>query len=116
MLALKFGDTTVEVYETGTRIVFPDGSVVPGEPEDTDSYRETAEKHGYGADTTALCIEHELMHVALAHWLGVTSPTMDALTGNDPGIPIRQLEEAAVLAIQKYARALGISLVSRFSN
>ena len=114
---LQFGHITVNVYPSGTRIVFPDGCEVPGEPHDTDEYRGTAQRYGYGSDTLSLCIEHEIMHVALCHWLGLPeSPTMAAVkVGSDDNLELRGLEEAAVLAIQQFARACHIDLVQRFS-
>jgi hypothetical protein len=119
MVTLTFGGTTVQVLADGTQIEFADGTTVVGQPEDTDAYRHTAQTHGYGADTLSLCIEHEVMHVALADWLGVSdSPTMKAVRTNrlTDDLPFRTLEEAAVLAVQRYARAAGIDLVKRFAR
>ena len=112
-LLLHFGQTTVEVWPDSTRIVFADGSTVPGAPEDTDAYRATAARYGYGDDTLQLCKDHEVMHVALCHWLGIDSPTMEIVrTGGDASL-LNGLEEAAVLAVQHFARAAGIDLLAR---
>ena len=113
MQLIQFGSTIIEVYPDSTRIIFPDGTIVAGAPQDTESYRATAEQHGYGADTLQLCKEHEVMHVALCHWLGIDSPTMRLLRyGDDARLHrLNGLEEAAVLAVQKFARAIGVDLI-----
>lgn len=117
-LSLPFGDTIVHVYPNSTCIIFSDGSTVPGAPEDTDAYRATALKHGYGDDTLRLCQEHEVMHIALCHWLGIDSPTMTLLrNGDDENLhQLNGLEEAAVLAIQHFARVAGVDIVARMKE
>src|ERR1044071_3628818 len=114
-IAIPFGDTLVEVYSDSTCITFGDGSTIPGAPEDTDAYRATALQHGYGDDTLRLCQEHEVMHIALCHWLVIDSPTRPLLRqGDDERLhQLNGLEEAAVLAIQHFARRAGVDLVAR---
>jgi hypothetical protein len=114
---LQFGTTKVEVFPDQTLITFEDGFAVPGAPEDTDEYRATAEKFGYGSDTLKLCQEHEVMHIALCHWLGVKSPTMRRLQTNDDSLAkLNRLEEAAILALQRFARECNIDLVERMQE
>jgi hypothetical protein len=116
---LCFGDAVVSVYDRGTVITWSDGTFVAGEPEDTDEYRSTAREHGYGEDTLALCREHELLHVALCYWMGVASPVMEFLRRKPEemaGAEIRELEEAAVLAVQKFARAMNIDIVEELAG
>ena len=114
---LQFGTTTVEVFSDHTMISFADGFTVPGAPEDTDDYRATAAKFGYGTDTLKLCQEHEVMHIALCHWLGIDSPTMRRLRTNDESLAkLNRLEEAAVLAIQRLARECNLDLVQRMQE
>jgi hypothetical protein len=109
------GDATATINSDGIVLSWPDGTSVPGCPHDTDSYRETAEDYGYGPDTMALCVEHELTHGALGAWLGVPSPVMLELRGSKVADPVvASREEAAVLAIQAYARAIGVDLTDRF--
>lgn len=117
MINLRFHDTTIEVHDDHTMIYLPSGATVPGAPEDTDGYRATAHRYGYGEDTLQLCKDHEVMHVALSDWLGLPiSPTMHFVsTGDDSEVALRGLEEAAVLAIQRYARAAGIDLIAHFA-
>lgn len=114
---LKFDGITIHVYPDSTLIEYEDGSLVPGTPEDTDEYRATAERYGYGDDTTRLCIDHEIMHVALSQWLGLAdSPTMQSVRTGDPGDrQIRDHEEAAVLAVQQFARMVGVDVVELFA-
>lgn len=110
---------TIHIHSTGTVIEFAEGRSVHGEPEDTDTYRATAQRYGYGTDTLSLCIDHEIMHVALAAFLGLSdSPTMLAVRTDalDQTVMVRQLEEAAVLAVQQYARAAGVDLITRFQT
>ena len=118
MQSLQFGSTIIEVYPDSTRICFADGSTVPGAPEDTAEYRATAQRHGYGDDTLKLCQEHELMHIALCHWLGIDSPTMTLLRrGDDDRLhELNRLEETAVLAVQHFARIAGIDLVTQMGH
>jgi hypothetical protein len=51
---LQFGSTKVEVYPDHTMVTFQDGFMVPGTLEDTDDYRATADRFGYGTDTQPL--------------------------------------------------------------
>jgi len=115
--AVAIGDAVARLTGHGVEIAWPDGTKVTGIPHDTDDYRLTARQHGYGADTHALCVEHELLHVALGLWLGVPSPVMMALRGIEPvSDEIAGYEEDAVLALQAYLRAVGVDLVERLSK
>jgi len=117
--SLHFTNTRVDVFPDSTLITLADGTTVPGAPEDTDDYRATAARLGYGDDTLKLCQEHEVTHIALCDWLGIDSPTMILLHAPEPDDRLRrlnQLEEAAVLAIQHFARAAGIDLVNQMAK
>lgn len=108
----RFGKTLVLVGERGCMTVLPDGKRVPACPHDTDEYRATAERLGYGADTTRMCIEHELAHNWLDHALGMpVSPVMHAVAHGEPDCALHGLAEDAVMALQAYANALGINLL-----
>jgi hypothetical protein len=114
-MIFRIGNATVSLSGEGTVIAYPDGTQVVGQPEDTDAYRATAVHYGYGNDTLQLCIDHELMHLALADWLDLPeSPTMRAVRHNrlDDDLALRALEEAAVLAVQQFARAAGVDVVA----
>lgn len=104
-----YGNTVVHVGYARTDTVLHDGKIVPAVPHDTDIYRATALRLGYGADTAALCIEHEIAHVALAHFLMLPeSPVMRAVADGDfTNAALLDLEEAAVLAVQAFSRVAG---------
>jgi hypothetical protein len=124
MRSLVFADVRIEIFQDSTRITLGDGSIILGQPEDTDSYRETAERTGYGDDVVQMCIDHELTHVALAHFLQSPSPTLECVGKENTNgsykascadLALRELEETAILALQKYARAAKIDLVKLFT-
>lgn len=93
------------------------GRTVFGAPEPTPAYALLARQIGYGADTARMCVDHELMHSALAHLLGLpASPTLTRVAV-DPAAPatdLTRLEEMAVLAVQAYALQAGVDLVTLF--
>jgi hypothetical protein len=105
----RFGKVTVRIYHAHHYLEteLPDGTIVPAAPHDTDEYRATAQKLGYGDDTWRLCREHELAHSELAEALGLEySPTLWAVAhgqhGGIPGSPGEMAaEEDLVLAIQR---------------
>lgn len=108
-----FGPTIVDVYPDHTKTTLADGWVITGAPEDTDAYRATAVQYGYGTDTLMLCKEHETVHAALSYWLGLgESPVLRAVAHGLPATDMTRLEETAVLAIQQFAQAAGISLLA----
>jgi hypothetical protein len=104
---MQFGDTTIDVYGDSTCITYTDGSTVT-----------TPEYGSYDADNLRLCKEHDVMHLALCHWLGIESPTMLLLReGDDDRLyHLNKLEEVAVLSIQHLARAAGVDLVARMKD
>lgn len=87
-------------------------------PHDTDEYRARAISLGYRSDTAAMSREHEAAHHLLASLLGLpNSPTMYGIAlhaaAEGPFWPAWGHEEAAVLALQRYARSAGVDLVAR---
>lgn len=114
---LTFGHTRIEIDAASARTTMHDGKQIPAIPHDTQSYRATADRLGYGGETGRMCVEHELTHVALAHWLGlVESPVMRAIVESDGPSELLDLEEAAVMAIQAYANAAGVNLTRRLAE
>lgn len=106
--SLTLGETCVDLYRHGIDTVFPDGTNVWAEPQDTDAYRATAERLGYGADTLQMCLDHELLHSVNAAFQGLPwSPTLYHLR-HPPYFPLWREEEAAVLAFQEYYRKSGV--------
>jgi hypothetical protein len=109
---ITLAGAAIHLHENGdTTTLYPDGALVEACAQDSDVYRATARAHGYGEDTALLSREHELCHGLLAAMLGLPhSPTLWAVAhGTDD--PTGPLEEAAVLAVQRFARAVGASLV-----
>jgi hypothetical protein len=108
--ALRNG-TVIEMLLTGTRVILPDGSLVFGEPHDSEQYRETARRCGYGDDTLALCRDHDPCHAILCDWLGLPdSPALRAAIGLDADPVVAAAEEDAVLSLQRFCRAAGVKL------
>lgn len=116
-LVVSLNGAEIEIWPDSLRITLADGSIVLAMAEDTDAYRATALANGYGDDAALLCRDHDIMHLALAYWLRTDSPTMGHVgQGVDAGEYVRGLEEDAVLAIQRYARARGIDLLNLFRH
>ncbi len=113
MNTARLGSVTVDIGPdwTVTRI----GALsVAAAPEDSPAYALLARQLGYGSDTARLCVDHELMHSAPSHWLGLeASPTLArvAVCPDAPATDVTRLEECAVLAVQAFARAVGVDLV-----
>lgn len=109
MSALRLSNgTLVAITATGSAIGMPCGAVIPGEPHNTDEYRATALSLGYGGDTLAMCRDHDPLHAMLCDWLGL--PESYALR-EAAGLPtdprLAQMEEAAVIAVQRFMRRAG---------
>ena len=68
MKTLFIGHNRVEIDDASARTTLHDGKQIPAVPHDTDSYRATAERLGYGSQTGRMCGEHELLHTALRTW------------------------------------------------
>lgn len=116
-MQIRFGDTLVQRLVDGSRVVFADGARLDGFPIDDAGYRATALELGYGDDTLALCLDHDMTHVAMCHWLGIDSPALNqTCRGTASNGELQSAEEAAVLAIQRFARLAGIDLANRFHN
>ena len=107
-----FGQTVVTWDGDHVTTTLPDGARVEAVAHDTDAYRETARRLGYGDDVARLNREHDPLHAALAAWLGLPcSPTLRNVADGGGNGPLFRLEETAVCAVQTFANALGIDLV-----
>jgi hypothetical protein len=116
-IIIRFGANQIEIFPDSTRVTLPDGATILGMPEDTDEYRKTASDTGYNDDTLRLCHEHELAHLALCDFLGLSeSPTMRMVASGSGQQWIADAEEAAVLALQNFANAININLIELFEN
>jgi len=111
-----FGETVVSFDEGQALTTLPDGFEVHALPHDTDSYRETARRLGYGADVAQLCIEHELTHSWLLASLGQPCcPALHAVAHGLPETVLHGLIEDAVMAVQRLANALGVNLADHLA-
>jgi hypothetical protein len=109
-VSIHLGRARIEFDGDLTTTVLPAGKV-PAVPQDNDEYRARAEALGYGDDTALMSREHEIGHALLAVWLGQPySPTLFGVATGQHW-PHWHDEEAAVLALQRYARVLGVDLV-----
>lgn len=98
-----FGRTMVHVTPLGSHVKLSDGRVLIARPEDTDSYRAQASALGYGADTAAMCREHDYLHALLAHALGLSeSPALRGAVEGRPTDALTGAEEDMVLAAQRF--------------
>lgn len=109
---LRFGATSVSIGDAWSFVILPGGGSVPAAPHDDEHYRATAQRLGYGDDTARMCREHDALHVALCHFLGLpASPTLSTVAGIPVGDAVLHgLEEDAVCAVTKFANAAGIDL------
>lgn len=112
-VAYRVGRTLIEIGTDLLFTVLPDGALVPAAPQDTTEYRMTAAGLGYEDDILRMCREHEVAHSLLCWLLGLPeSPTMRGVAHGAAPTPQTNLEEAAVLAFQAFARALDIDLLA----
>lgn len=109
--AISLGGMTIERHTDGLTVTrLADGAEIHARPQDDGTYRARAVSLGYGADTAAMSREHELGHAILATMLGLPeSPTLRGVADGNYWPNWRE-EEAAVLALQAYARAAGVGL------
>ena len=94
-----------------SRVTLASGTVVVGCPHDTEEYRATAASLGYGDDTVAMCRDHDPLHQALCSWLGVgESFALRCAAGERREDELSAAEEAAVMAVQRFAKLAGARL------
>lgn len=110
-MIIRLANAEVEFHDSGLTVTKYGDREIKAWPEDTDEYRARAASLGYG-DVFSMSREHEVTHHMLAEWLGLGfSPTLTAVSAGDRD-PVWHLEEAAVLAIQAFARSRGVDLVA----
>ncbi|GGD31338.1 hypothetical protein [Aureimonas glaciei] len=106
-----------ERFADGTmRTTLADGSEVMAVAGASATDVARAECLGYDGDTDRMSLDHELVHLLLANWLGLPEPPtyrgiVEAKTGGTWWSGWRK-EEAAVLAIQALAREVGVDIVA----
>lgn len=104
----------IELHEDGlTLIHFTGGLQVHARSHPTLQYRRRAREHGYD-DVDLMSREHEVAHHLLAKALGLPrSPTLSEVAKGPGNVWWGwRDEEAAVLALQRYSRRLGLDLVA----
>lgn len=104
----RFGATTCRVGPTWVVTTLPDGSEVHAHPQDSMGQRQTAKALGYGLDLAAMTRDHDTLHAAIAAWVGLPeSAALRQAAGGSPDPELAAMEEDAVLAVQRYCRAVG---------
>jgi hypothetical protein len=112
MTLLRFGATTVQLADWGCTTTLPDGRIIHAAPQPGEGYAETARHLGYGPNVLAMTHEHDACHAALAHLVGLpVSPVLSTVAGRPIHGPVEHgLEEDAAMALQRWARAIGVDL------
>lgn len=112
MRIIRLGQNQIQITGGMTITYFADGCAAYGDHEAQPGQAERAAELGYPS-AEAMNREHDLTHSLLAYWLGLDySPTLHAIANNEQSA-IWQAEEAAVLALQQFARAAGVDLIKR---
>lgn len=110
--------TNVRQLTNGVRVAWPEGGMtvvtlsdgreVIGSPQGSAEQAETAARLGYHSPA-GMVDDHDPLHAWLAAALGLPdSPALKAAAGDKVDPVLAGLEEAAVLAVQAYARAVGV--------
>lgn len=110
-MELTIGKVSVVINRQGMITILPNGRLVFAHLEEQAGQAIRARELGYDS-AEEMNREHDIVHSLLAYWLGLeASPTLKHVAEGKT-YPHWRLEEAAVLAIQAYARAaLKIDLV-----
>lgn len=112
MIRLRNG-TLVERDAEGSRVTLPCGATVLGHPHSTGCYRATAERLGYGADVTAMALDHDPLHCIMTDFLGLPySFGLMCAAGLRDEDEISSAEEEFILAAQKFVRMVGVDVFS----
>lgn len=109
MIQMRLGGATVHIGAERTVTTLPDGSEVYADHAEQPGQAALAADLGYPS-AEAMNRDHDMAHSLLASWLGLPcSPTLQGVASGK-FYKHHRLEEAAVLAIQRFARAAGIDL------
>lgn len=110
VFTVAIGSSVVSVSRGWTETTFSDGSSLSARHDEQPGQRQTAAE--LGCSVERMNREHDLTHSLLAAWLGLgQSPTLYGVAVGEK-YPLHDLEEAAVLAIQRFAIAAGVDLLA----
>lgn len=109
-LRLARCDVGLDAERTITRL--PDGRTVLAEHAEQPGQSETALDLHY-PDARSMNRDHDVLHTLLAYWLGLpASPTLVQVADGNFGSDLARAEEAAVLALARFANLAGVDLQS----
>ena len=112
MTEIKVGKNYVIMRDGYCLTVFSDGKKLTSHFAEQEGQRETAKRLGFNS-VWEMNQTHDLTHSILANWFKLKhSPTLYGLASKEgTSKEIWNREEEAVLALQAYAKALGIDLI-----
>lgn len=103
----RHGRTLVEIFDGYVHTTLPDGATVHAVPGQTKEDVARAHSLGYGGDTWLMTRDHDRFHAMLAYALGLQeSPALRRTAEGGKSTLVTDLEEAAVLGIQRYVQEL----------
>ena len=108
---IRLGDTVIRLFGPDyTETVIADLSV-PAAPNGDPDQARLVHDLGYGDDIALMCREPEIAHTLIAHLLlDRPSPVLCGVALGSH-VPQSWFEEGAAIALQRWARFLGVSLV-----
>jgi hypothetical protein len=102
---------TVSIQGGYTVTTFADGLEVHAQHAEQPGQAETATSLGFSS-VEGMNREHDSVHSLLCYWLGLPcSPTLRDVATDTPASEIHYHEEQAVMAVQRFANSVGVSLV-----
>jgi hypothetical protein len=106
----RLGDVTVAIEDGRTLTAFGDGRYLVADHHEQDGQAETAA--ALGMTVEEMNRSHDLAHSLISFWLGLRfSPTLHDVACDRKANHIHDLEEDAVKALQRFAKAMGVDLV-----
>lgn len=103
---IRVGKNTVVVHDGYTVVTLPDGNEVHSLHKEQPGQDKTAAHIGCSVET--MNQTHDLFHVILADAIGLDhSPTLMDVAIGTPENEIHWIEEEAVIAMQRFAQAVG---------
>lgn len=111
MIPLRFGNVRFELNEGWSKVIFPDGKELSAVHAPQAGQEDTARELGF-ANAADMNRTHDLAHCIFAYQMGLPqSGSLYSAACRVKPTDVNWLEEAAVLAMQAFARAQGVDLV-----